>query len=306
MRRLLRHLLAAPLAALLLAGPAAAAPIDIVDDQGQALRLAQPARRIVSLAPHITELLYAAGAGDRLVGAVQYSDYPEAAKKLPRVGGYSAVDMEQVIALKPDLVVAWKSGNRNAHLDKLRALGVPVFINEPRRIDDVAKSLAQFGRLAGTGAAGEAAAKAFRARHAALAARYSGRPKLRLFYEAWNRPLMTINGEHLISDVIRLCGGDNVFAKLPMLAPTVDVESVLATQPEVIVASGMGEGRPEWLDDWRQWTRLPAVARGNLFFIPPDLIQRLTAAPSPLRAGRTGARRRRGCAACGAGSGRAG
>lgn len=275
-RALLRHLFVAPLAAVFVSGAAVAAPVDIVDDQGQALRLAQPARRIVSLAPHITELLYAAGAGDRLVGAVQYSDYPEAAKKLPRVGGYSAVDMEQVIALKPDLVVAWKSGNRNAHLDKLRALGVPVFINEPRRIDDVAKSLAQFGRLAGTGAAGEAAAKAFRARHAALAARYSGRPKLRLFYEAWNRPLMTINGEHLISDVIRLCGGDNVFAKLPMLAPTVDVESVLATQPEVIVASGMGEGRPEWLDDWRQWGRLPAVARGNLFFIPPDLIQRHT------------------------------
>ncbi|MCK6389023.1 MAG: cobalamin-binding protein [Zoogloea sp.] len=243
----LRHLVAAPLAALFVAS-AAAAPVDIVDDQGQALRLAQPARRIVSLAPHITELLYAAGAGDRLVGAVQYSDHPEAAKKLPRVGGYSAVDMEQVIALKPDL----------------------------GRIDDVAKSLAQFGRLAGTDAAGEAAAKAFRARHAALVAKYSARPRLRLFYEAWNRPLMTINGEHLISDVIRLCGGDNVFAKLPMLAPTVDVESVLATQPEVIVASGMGEGRPEWLDDWRQWTRLPAVARGNLFFIPPDLIQRHT------------------------------
>ena len=248
----------------------------IVDDQGQALRLAQPARRIVSLAPHITELLYAAGAGERVVGAVQYSDHPEAAKKLPRVGGYSAVDMEQVIALKPDLVVAWKSGNRNAHLDKLRALGIPVFINEPRRIDDVAKSLAQFGRLAGTDAAGDAAAKAFRARHAALVAKYSARPRLRLFYEAWNRPLMTINGEHLISDVIRLCGGDNVFARLPVLAPTVDVESVLATQPEVIVASGMGEGRPEWLDDWRQWARLPAVARGNLFFIPPDLIQRHT------------------------------
>jgi iron complex transport system substrate-binding protein len=229
-----------------------------------------------------------------VVGAVQYSDYPEAAKKLPRVGGYSAVDMEQVIALKPDLVVAWKSGNRNAHLDKLRALGIPVFINEPRRIDDVAKSLAQFGRLAGTDAAGEAAAKAFRARHAALVAKYSARPRLRLFYEAWNRPLMTINGEHLISDVIRLCGGDNVFAKLPVLAPTVDVESVLAAQPEVIVASGMGEGRPEWLDDWRQWTRLPAVARGNLFFIPPDLIQRHTRASSTAPSACAASSKRRG------------
>ena len=261
---------------LLLAAGSAQAAIDIADDTGQALHLAQPAKRIVSLAPHITEMLFAAGAGDRVVGAVQYSDYPEAAKKIARVGGYTSVDMEKVAALKPDLVVAWKSGNRGAHLDKLRALGIPVFINEPRRIDDVARSIAQLGKLAGTDSAGEAAAQAFRKRHEALAAKYSARPPVRIFYEAWNRPLMTINGEHLISDVIRLCGGDNVFAKLPMLAPTIDAEAVLAAMPEVIVASGMGEGRPEWLDDWRKWTKLPAVAQGNLFFIPPDQIQRHT------------------------------
>ena len=261
---------------LLLAAGSAQAAIDITDDTGQALHLAQPAKRIVSLAPHVTEMLFAAGAGDRVVGAVQYSDYPEAAKKIARVGGYTSVDMEKVAALKPDLVVAWKSGNRGAHLDKLRALGIPVFINEPRRIDDVARSIAQLGKLAGTDSAGEAAAQAFRKRHAALAAKYSARPPVRIFYEAWNRPLMTINGEHLISDVIRLCGGDNVFAKLPMLAPTIDAEAVLAAMPEVIVASGMGEGRPEWLDDWRKWTKLPAVAQGNLFFIPPDQIQRHT------------------------------
>ena len=261
---------------LLLAAGSAQAAIDIADDTGQALHLAQPAKRIVSLAPHITEMLFAAGAGDRVVGAVQYSDYPEAAKKIARVGGYTSVDMEKVAALKPDLVVAWKSGNRGAHLDKLRALGIPVFINEPRRIDDVARSIAQLGKLAGTDSAGEAAAQAFRKRHAALAAKYSARPPVRIFYEAWNRPLMTVNGEHLISDVIRLCGGDNVFAKLPMLAPTIDAEAVLAAMPEAIVASGMGESRPEWLDDWRKWTKLPAVAHGNLFFIPPDLIQRHT------------------------------
>ncbi|WP_300443467.1 cobalamin-binding protein [Zoogloea sp.] len=261
---------------LLLAAGSAQAAIDITDDTGQALHLAQPAKRIVSLAPHITEMLFAAGAGNQVVGAVQYSDYPDAAKKITRVGGYTSVDMEKVAALKPDLVVAWKSGNRGAHLDKLRALGIPVFINEPRRIDDVARSIAQLGKLAGTDSAGEAAAQAFRKRHAALAAKYSARPPVRIFYEAWNRPLMTINGEHLISDVIRLCGGDNVFAKLPMLAPTIDAEAVLAAMPEVIVASGMGEGRPEWLDDWRKWTKLPAVAQGNLFFIPPDQIQRHT------------------------------
>ncbi|NML26179.1 cobalamin-binding protein [Zoogloea dura] len=254
----------------------ARADVDLTDDQGKPVHLAQPARRIVSLAPHVTELLYAAGAGERVVGAVQYSDYPEAAKKVARVGSYTAVDMEKVVALKPDLVVAWKSGNRDAHLDKLRGLGIPVFINEPRKIDDVARSLSQFGRLAGTEAVAEPAAKAFRERYAALAARYSARPKVRTFYEIWNRPLMTINGEHLIADVMRLCGGENVFAKLPVLAPAIDVEAVLAAQPEAIVASGMGEARPEWLDDWRKWTKLPAVARGNLFFIPPDQIQRHT------------------------------
>ena len=211
-----------------------------------------------------------------VVGAVQYSDYPEAARSVARVGSYTAVDMEKVAALKPDLVVAWKSGNRDAHLDKLRALGIPVFINEPRRIEDVARSLVQLGRLAGTEATAETAARDFRTRHGALAARYAARPPVRVFYEIWNRPLMTINGEHLISDVIRLCGGENVFARLPVLAPTIDTEAVLAAAPEVIVASGMGEARPEWLDDWRQWTKLQAVSRGNLFFIPPDQIQRHT------------------------------
>lgn len=272
----MRRLILAPLIALACAAAPARAAIDITDDQGTPVHLDKPAARIVSLAPHITELLFAAGAGDKVVGAVQYSDYPEAAKKIPRVGGYTSIDMEKVAALKPDLVIAWKSGNRDAHLGKLRALGIPVFINEPRKIDDVAKSLAQIGKLAGTEAAGDAAAQSFRKRHAALAARYSSRPPVRVFYEAWNRPLMTVNGEHLIADVIRLCGGDNVFAKLPMLAPTIDVEAVLAASPEAIVASGMGEARPEWLDDWRQWTKLPAVARGNLFYIPPDRIQRHT------------------------------
>lgn len=272
----MRRLILAPLIALACAAAPARAAIDITDDQGTPVHLDKPAARIVSLAPHVTELLFAAGAGDKVVGAVQYSDYPEAAKKIPRVGGYTSIDMEKVAALKPDLVIAWKSGNRDAHLGKLRALGIPVFINEPRKIDDVAKSLAQIGKLAGTEAAGAAAAEAFRKRHAALAARYSSRPPVRVFYEAWNRPLMTVNGEHLIADVIRLCGGDNVFAKLPMLAPTIDVEAVLAASPEAIVASGMGEARPEWLDDWRQWTKLPAVAKGNLFYIPPDRIQRHT------------------------------
>lgn len=266
MRRLFPALL------LLLALPAAA--LTIRDDTGQVLDLPAPARRIVSLAPHVTELLYAAGAGDRLVGTVEYSNYPEAARRLPSVGGYSAVNLEAVAALKPDLVIAWASGNSDARLERLAALGIPIFVSESHDLADVARSIETFGRLAGSEAAANRAARAFTARGEALAARYAARPAVTVFYQVWDRPLMTVNGAHLISDVMALCGGRNVFASLPHLAATVSVEGVLAANPEVIVASGMGEERPEWLDQWRRWPGLTAAVRGNLYFIPPDLLQR--------------------------------
>lgn len=265
----------ATLGALLPASPARA-EIRITDDTGRSVVLARPAQRIVSLAPHLTELLFAAGAGKQVVGVVSYSDFPEAAKALPKVGGYTSVDLEAVAALKPDLVIAWKSGNRNAHLDRLTALGIPVYVNEPRHLDDVAHSLRALGQLAGTAPAAEEAASHFAQRRDELRRRYAERPRVRMFYQIWNQPLMTINGTHLISDVIRLCGGDNVFAGLPQLAPHVGVEAVLAANPEVIVASGMGESRPEWLDQWKRWPALAANAAGNLFFIPPEIVQRHT------------------------------
>ncbi|MDO8932290.1 MAG: cobalamin-binding protein [Rhodocyclaceae bacterium] len=246
------------------------------DDGGTELRLKGPAQRIVSLAPHVTEVLFAAGAGERVVGTVEYSDWPAAAKALPRVGGYSKIDLEAVAALKPDLVVGWESGNLPAAVAKLRALGLPVYLSQPNRIEDIPASLQTYGRLAGTEAVADAAAAAFRTRYAQLAARYSARPKLRVFYQIWKQPLMTINGKQIISDAIRLCGGENVFAALPILAPTVTVEGVIAANPDVIVASGMGESRPEWLDDWKRWTAMSAVAKDNLYFIPPELVQRHT------------------------------
>nr|WP_228273587.1 cobalamin-binding protein [Rhodocyclus tenuis]MBB4246617.1 iron complex transport system substrate-binding protein [Rhodocyclus tenuis] len=273
----------AVLAALLAVGvpPAAAAPaastaIVVSDDAGNTLRLARPARRIVSLAPHITETLYAAGVGERVVGSVDYADYPEAAKRLPRVGGYSRLDAEAVLALKPDLVVGWQSGNAPAQIERLRALGIPVFLSQPNHIEDVASALERFGELGGEPVAGHAAATQFRERLAALRARYGERPKVRTFYQIWKQPLMTIGGRQIISDAIRLCGGDNIFAALDTMAPTVTVEGVLAANPEAIVASGMDAARPEWLDDWRRWPSLTAVARDNLFFVPPELIQRHT------------------------------
>lgn len=256
--------------------PAAHADLVFKDDGGREVRLKGPARRIVTLAPHATEMLYAAGAGDRLVGTVDYSDYPPAAKKVPRVGSYDRFDLEAISALKPDLVIAWETGNPAAPVEKMRALGLTVYASQPNRMEDVAGQLERLGRLAGTEATADAAAAQFRQRLETLRRSNAGKPKVRVFYQIWKAPLMTVGGPQIISSAIELCGGENVFGKLTQMAPTVSVEAVLEADPEAIVATGMGDARPEWLDDWNKWTRMTAVKRGNLFHIHPDLMQRHT------------------------------
>lgn len=252
----------------------ARADIVVVDDAGRSVRLAQRARRIVSLAPSIVENLYAAGAGPYIVGATDFSDYPEAAKQLPRLGDFARLDLEAIVALKPDLVIAWASGNPAAYLSKLMNLGLPVYISEPRNIADIAANIERFGQLAGTSEVAHAAALKLTARAAALRQRHAGQAPVRVFYQLWNQPLATVGGKHMISDVMRMCGAQNVFAELAQLAPTVNIEAVLGADPEAIVASGMDAARPEWLDMWQHWPSLTARARGNLFFVPPDLINR--------------------------------
>ena len=257
-----------------LISPDAPAEISVVDDTGKPVILAKPARRIISLAPHATELLYAAGAGSSIVGAVEYSDYPEDAKLIPRVGSGFGFDMEAIIALQPDLIIAWQSGNPSWQVARLSGLGLPVFVTEPRRLDDVAGLLERLGRLAGTEAVAAKVAGEFRRQRGWLQARYSGRPPVTVFYQVIDASLMTVNGQHLINDVIDLCGGRNVFSDLPSLTPRVDVESVLQKNPDVILASGHAPLWPTWREHWRAWPAFSAAARGNLFFIPPDLIHR--------------------------------
>ncbi len=256
--------------------PAAAGPLEVTDDSGETVRLARPAQRIVSLAPHATELLFSAGAGDRVVGVVDYSDYPPAARRLPRVGGYNALDLEAILALRPDLVVGWASGNPPGLAEQLRGLGLTVFLSEPRRLEDIASNLQRLGRLAGTEVVASRVAADFRRRLQDLRARYAERPPVRVFYQIWHRPLLTINGEHLISKVIRLCGGRNVFADLPVLVPTLDIEAVLAADPEVIVRGVRADADEDWTAFWRRWPQLRAVREGQLIGLPADLLQRPT------------------------------
>ncbi len=236
----------------------------VVDDYGNRIRLPAPAARIVSLAPHLTELAYAAGAGGRLVGAVDYSDFPPAARALPRVGSDAQINVEAVLGLRPDLVVAWPNAGSRRAIDRLAELGLPVFRSEPRELEDIATTLERLGVLAGTPREAQRAARAFRARKAELEKRYAGRSTVRVFYQVWDRPLQTVNGDHVISKVIRLCGGENVFAALPVIAPEIDAEGLLRANPEVVISSNPGAQRP------------PGLSRSRFHVIPAELIQRHT------------------------------
>jgi iron complex transport system substrate-binding protein len=271
-RRCRAALLAATLAWMCV--PAAhAAAVTLTDDLGAAVTLPAPARRIVSLAPHLTELLFAAGAGERVVGVDEASDFPAAARALPRVGSSSALDHERVLALRPDLVVAWGSGNPPRLLAHLQRLGVPVFRIEARRFDDVVAALRKLGQLAGTAAQAQLRAKAFDDEVQALRASYAARAPLRTFHAIWMQPLMTINGEHLISQALELCGASNVFAGARALTPQVGAEDVLAADPDVVTMSTPGDGAaPAQLP--RSLQGLRAVRDAAVVAVNPDTLHR--------------------------------
>ena len=249
------------------------ADITVSDDTGRQVKLAGPARRIVSLAPHITELLFAAGAGDAVVGVTEFSDYPEAARAITRVGGGTGLDLEAILALQPDLVVAWQSGNPAGQVQRLQSLGLTVFMSEPRQLMDVPDTLLRLGRLAGTEAVAQANADSFIRRYDQLQQRYAQRPVVSVFYQIWEQPLMTLNGEHLFSDVVRLCGGRNVFSDLPALAPQVGIEAVLAVDPEVIVVAA-DDDDSSLLAAWERWPSLSAVAHGHVYAVTRERLVR--------------------------------
>ena len=251
------------------------AAITVTDDAGQQVLLEQPARRIVSLAPYLGELLFAAGAGKAVVGVSEFSDYPEAAAAVKHVGGGSGLDLEAILALQPDLVVAWQSGNPVNQVERLRSLGLTVFLSEPRQLLDVPDTLLRLGQLAGTETVAKAAADGFIERYRQLEKRYAQRPLVSVFYQIWEQPLMTLNGKHLFTDVLRLCSGRNVFAELPALAPQVDIEAVLAANPEVIVVA-VDDRDSSLLAAWQRWPSLSAVQNGHVYAVARDQLVRHT------------------------------
>ena len=249
--------------------------ITVTDDRGYVITLKQPSSRIISLAPHTTELLFAAGAGNKIVGAVRYSYYPEQAKSIPRVGDTNNLDLERIISLEPDLIVAWQS-NAMADTEMLRSLNIPIYVSEPESLEAVARSILALGKLSGSVDQAKLASEMFYSRLHRLKMKYSGRTIISTFYQFWYDPIFTINGDHIINDVMQLCGGKNIFAEMRVLSAQVSQEAVISANPEVIVASGIDESRPEWLDQWNEWPQIAAVKNRHIYYIPPDLIQRHT------------------------------
>lgn len=272
----IRHLvlLFAGLLAGLVSMVGAEAAIAMSDDDGNKIVLKAPAARVISLAPNLTELMYAIGAGDHLVAVSAYSDYPPAARKLPRVGNANAIDIERIVSLKPDLVLAWKNGTPRPLQQRLRELGMPVFTLGFRKLGDIGEGIDALGRLTGRKAQAARTGKDFRHRLEALRQRYADREPVRVFFQIWDQPLMTVNRQHLLTDMIRSCGGRNVFADLGPLTSAVGTESIIGRSPEAIVASTAREHRQHWLQQWRRWDTIPAVHNNDIFFIEPDLVAR--------------------------------
>lgn len=236
---------------------------------------ASEARRVVSLAPHLTELVFAVGAGERLVGVVEWSDFPPEARDLPRIGDAFRFDLERVLALDADLALSWAGGTPDGAVARLEDVGIEVHPVEIRSLDDIAGALESLGRLLGEPAAGNAAAERFRQRRQAFSQRQAGGPEVPVFYQVSARPLYTVGGRHVINEVLALCGARNVFAGLDTEAAVVARESVLAAEPLALIAGTDGDDDP--LGHWRRdHDDLPAVACGNLLAVEPELLVRPT------------------------------
>lgn len=270
----MRKLLTTLLTAVCL--PAFAESVSLQDDRGITITLQQPAKRIISLAPHITENLFAIGSGQLIVGVTSYNNYPAEANDIELVGTYKDFDIEKIISLKPDIVIGWVSGNPEAQIKRIERFDVPVFLSEPRTFEGIARELTRFGILTGRTTQATQVAELFLGKIRQLRESNTNQTPLSVFYQIWDNPMITLNGEHLISRLIEACGGRNIFSDQKQLAPRISEEAVIDRDPQVIIASGMGHERPPWLDEWLRFDFLDAVRNTNLFHIHPDLIERHT------------------------------
>ena len=252
-----------------------AASISQKDDLDRVVELKQPAQRIVTLAPSLTELAFSVGAGGRVVGVSAYSDYPPQARTLPQVSTAAGFSLEQIAALKPDLVLAWRDSVRREDIERIAGFGTAVFVAQSRNFEDVPRLLRAIGVL--TGLDGAAPATRYEAKLAKVRRDYAGKRGLTALLEIWNRPLTTIAGRHFMNEALEICGARNVFHDLDGIAPVVPWEEVYRRDPEIVVGASSAATEAEFRANWRQRPTLAAVKSARLVFVDADRIQRLTA-----------------------------
>ena len=247
----------------------------VTDDTGARLSLVKPAARIISLAPGATEMLFAAGAGDRIVATVRDADTPEAAKKIPRIGDANAIVFEKLFALQPDAIVIWEDLTNRVLVDSLRKLKIPLYSVRAKRLSDIPASVRRLGVLAGTQAVAVPAAAALDRKLAAIDTRRPQGEPMRVFYMIWAEPLYTIGSRHIISDAIRRCGGRNIFDDIDFPAPVVEFEVIVKRNPDLILMSAPPITARDWRERWQRFTTIHAVATRQVLTYPDVRLDRM-------------------------------
>ena len=234
-------------------------------------------QRIISLAPHITEMLYSAGAGDKIVGVVSYSDYPKEALKKPIIGGYNAVNLEKIIQLNPDLILGWQSGNRPQDIKRLKELGFNIQLFEVTQLEDIPNRIEQLGQLTGNAEYAQTTAKQLRETLKKIRQTYQHRSPVTTFYQIWHQPIITMNGRQFISQAIAACGAQNSYKDLPKLTATIGLESLFKRNPQLFLLGGQASFQKDWLKFWQQYPNLQAIKNQQIYTLKNDHYQRPTA-----------------------------
>lgn len=264
------------LSILLMLLPLQTYALTVVDDTGQVVHLHQPAKRIVSLAPYLTELAFAAGAGSEVLAVSAASNWPPQAADLPRISDDRSIDFERLVKLKPDLILLWHGGTATLVRTRAQALGIPIFLSEPRTFEEVASTIERLGVLTNNIKTAQIKANEVRLEANKLAQRYAKKSQVSVFYQAWPRPLMTLNGQHFISHLIKLCGGENIFSNSKFSVPTVNIEAVVMANPEVILTTKTNQHPPLDFSTWQHLPQITATQKGAFIAIDPDLLTRPT------------------------------
>lgn len=236
------------------------------------------AQRIIALSPHSVELLYALGVGDRIIGSTEFADYPEAANKIERIGGYHGLQTERIVELQPDLIVAWEGGNRSEDLNLIEKLGLPIYRSETKRLRHIAVEIEALGKLTGTEKKAAKLIKDFNRSLDALSEANQHKSKIRFFYQLWSAPIRTISTGSWINEMLEICGGQNIINDPNVDYPQISLETVLLNDPQAIIipsSHGHDNGKLSGLK-WEEWPEIPAVKNNHIYRINGDILHRFS------------------------------